>query len=180
MKARQLLEVVTQSRERDLPFDTEMWRKGIRNELQRTGGDLEAAKEAAYQNLLADPQHYERHGHVRQRAGLPEQPPTRRYGEAKCPIKPPPKGELDPFEVAVGREVEKEHTTDPDTAEIIGKQHIGAPGGSGYYTKKLKKIEPDEVEAAIAKVKRQPLFKGKKLVMMALPPSTSTPSGMPG
>lgn len=196
MNARQLIEVVTSTTtaEASQSFDTEQFRKAIQVELQATR-DLEDAKEKAWANLMADPQYYERHSQRRQSMGLPRETPVTprtprtvqrlRTTEAKdkCPLKPPPEGEFDDYEVAVGAEVEKEHTTDPKAAKTIAKHHIAAPGGSDYYTGDLKKIEPDEIKHAEMKVKRQPLWRGKKLMtptMMALPPSTSSPSGMPG
>jgi hypothetical protein len=44
----------------------------------------------------------------------------------------------DPDEVAMGIEVEKEHTKDPKEAEKIAKDHLREPGNSRYYSKMKK------------------------------------------
>jgi hypothetical protein len=186
LKAHDLLEVATSTGfpERQAEVDTEMLRRGIQTELQ-SAGDLDTAKERAWFNLLNDPSHYERVGQHRQSYGLPAVPPvrSRRAVESKADklLKPPPKGEFDPLDVAVGTEVEKEHTTSPKAANTIARQHLAEPGNKHYYTRELPKIEPD-VRGTISKVKNRPLWKttAKGVTLMALPQSTSTPSGMPG
>jgi hypothetical protein len=198
LKAQDLLEVATATTfpERQAEVDTEMLRKGIQHELQTTG-DLEAAKENAWLNLLNDPDYYERAGQRRVAYGLPPEPPIRRpqpqtrpktrqrlravEARADQKLKAPPEGEFDPLEVAVGTEVEKEHTTSPKTASTIAKQHLAEPGNRRYYTRELPKIEP-EIRDTVAKIRNRPLWKTtpKGITLMALPQSNSAPSGMPG
>ena len=47
--------------------------------------------------------------------------------------------EYDPEELAMGVDIEKEHTTNEKLAEIIAKQHLAED--PRYYSK-LKKIDP--------------------------------------
>ena len=52
------------------------------------------------------------------------------------------KDQVDPKELEMGIEVEKEHTTDEATAERISLDHLAEEGLSDYYTR-LKKMEDE-------------------------------------
>lgn len=53
-----------------------------------------------------------------------------------------PDDKFDSKELAMGIEVEKEHTNFPEIAKIIAKDHLSEPGLEDYYTR-LKKMEEE-------------------------------------
>lgn len=57
------------------------------------------------------------------------------------------KPNIDPHELAVGREVEKEHDPDPKKSTKVATQHLEEPGNSNYYTKLYKAGLVNEPEA---------------------------------
>lgn len=160
--------------------DTQEFHRGIRHEL-KTYNDLEIAKERAFQNLQQNPQHY---AEIEQRLGQEQRlrdmarrksnPPRLRTtqrlrlaGESlserrePCPLKPAPKGPFRDKELEMGREEEREHTTSAEVADTIAKQHLGGKKGvPDYYSKLRKHVEPRA-----------------KAFLLALPPSSSAPSG---
>jgi hypothetical protein len=76
----------------------------------------------------------------------------------KVKLKKSPQGfKPDPKELAIGMEIEKEHTTDKAGRKRISLQHLGEFKGAKYYTE-LKKLEA-KLTAQIAKRTKK---RGKK------------------
>jgi hypothetical protein len=126
-------------------------RDAIRKEMAADPSlDLETAKERAWQKVQAERQ--------AARPGLGEA-----YG-----LKPAPKGPFNKRQLAMGKKEEREHTTNPKVREIIAKHHLKPegenppPSKQDYYTKLRRHVEPKT---------------RSKAMLMALAPSSSTPSG---
>jgi hypothetical protein len=81
----------------------------------------------------------------------------------RCQLKPVPKGKFNRKQLKMGTKEEREHTYDKKTAERIAKQHLasqGAPKDQDYYSRLKKYVEPKA-----------------KAMLLALPQSSSTPTG---
>lgn len=136
-------------------------RSAIRKEMQSDPSlDLETAKERAWQRLQAE---------RRQKAAsaLKRYHPVQ-FGEAYG-LKPAPKGPFNKQQLRMGKEEEREHTTDPKIAEIIAKHHLKPagkntpPSKQNYYSKLRKYVEPGRTRT--------------KALLLAFAPSSSTPGG---
>lgn len=124
------------------PYDAQMLTKAIRLEMRR-GLSYAAAKDKVLQTIDTNPDFYSRAV-----SALANEPAGVALGETKnVPgLKPMAHVKVTPFERQAGRKVEREHTTDNETADIIASHHHKER--RDYYAKLKKAGLADELKEA--------------------------------